>query len=101
MTFVILYFEGIKFLSKEIRFKGWSLSKKETPTSSKKKTVSTISPSESELKKRLEKALSELDDNAEELAINQLHEEASSQSDDNGDMLNSKALANSYLNSFD
>lgn len=53
------------------------------------------------MKKRLEKALSELDDNTEEVAINLLLEEASSQSDDNGDMLNPKSLENSYLNSFD
>ena len=100
-TFVIANFDRIKFLSKEIRVKGWSPAKKYTPPSSSKKTLSKVSPSKREMKKRLEKALSELDDNVDEVAINLLLEEASSQSDDNGDILNQKALANSYLNPFD
>ena len=79
-TFVIADFDGIKFLSKDIRVKGWSPANKETPTSSIMKTVPKASPSQSELKKRLERALSELDYNADEVAINQLLGEASSQS---------------------
>ena len=100
-TFVIADFDRIKFLSKEIRIKGWSPARKGNPSPSKGKEISQASPSKSDLKKRLEKALSELDENPDEAAINQLLDEASSQSDDNGDMLNPKALARSYLNPFD
>ena len=56
------------------------------------------------MKKRLEKVLSELDDekgNPDEAAIMHLLDEASSQSDDNGDMMYSRALAQYYLNTFD
>ena len=42
-----------------------------------------------------------MDDNVDEVAINQLLEEASCQSYDNGYMQNPKALANLYLNPFD
>ncbi|KAK4716306.1 hypothetical protein R3W88_014644 [Solanum pinnatisectum] len=59
------------------------------------------SSSKNDLKKRLQKALSDLDEDKsnEETAL-QLLEEASSQSDDNGDMLRPKALALSYLDPF-
>lgn len=56
------------------------------------------------MKKRLEKVLSELDDekgNPDEESIMQLQDEASSQSDDNGDMMYPRALAQSYVNPFD
>ena len=99
-TFVIADFDRIKFLSKEIRIKGWSPARKGNPSPSKGNEISQASPSKSDLKKRLEKALSKLDENPDEAAINQLLDEASSQSDDNGDMLNPKALARSYLNPF-
>lgn len=103
-TFCTAEFDRIKYLSKEIWIKGWSPAKRESPWSSTKKTSVKVSPSKSELKQRLEKALSELDDekvNPDEAAIEQLLEEASSQSDDNSDMLYPKALAQSYLNPFD
>ncbi|TMW94189.1 hypothetical protein EJD97_010641 [Solanum chilense] len=100
-TFVIANFDRIKFLSKEIMIKGWSPAKKDGPSSSKKKSSSSPSPSKSELKKRLEKVLSELEDEPDEEAINRLLDEASSQSDDNCEMLKPKALARSYLNPFD
>lgn len=99
--FCLFYFDRIKFLSKEIRVKGWSPAKRDTPSPSKKKTLLELSLSKSELKKRLEKALSELDNNPDEAAINQLLDEASSKSDDNDDMINPKALTRSYINPFD
>lgn len=100
-TFCVSEFDRIKYLSKETRIKGWSPKVRESPS---KKPQIKSSPSKSELKKRLEKALSDLDnekDNPDQEAIEQLLEQASSQSDDNGDMLIPKALAQSYLNPFD
>ena len=97
----IVEFDRIKFLFNEIRVKDWSPAKTDTPPSLSEKTLSKVSPSKSELKKRLEKSLFELDDNSDKVAINVLLEEASSQSDDNGYIINPKDLEISYLNPFD
>ena len=92
---------GLNSYQKRFRIKGWSPAKKNSPSPSKKKNSSIPSPSKSVLKKRLEKALSESENEPEEEAINRLLDEASSQSDDNGEMLKPKDLARSYINPFD
>lgn len=102
-TFTISEFDRIKYLSKEVLIKGWSPAPKtQSPTA---QVVSKKSPekstSKSDLKKRLQKALSEIESDPDEEEIMKLLDEASSsQSDDNGDMLKPRALAQSYLDPF-
>lgn len=60
--FAIHEFDRIKYLSKEILIKGWSPALREA-TASKQPPPKGISPSRGELKRRLEKALLEIDKN--------------------------------------
>lgn len=100
----------IKYLSKEIKIKGWT--PKPTAPRTPDKGLSTASashqpsPSKKALKEKLKQALAKLDgpdttDNTEELL--QLIADASStgSSDDNGDMLNPKGIAMAYLDPYD
>lgn len=98
--FSIQTFDRIKYLSREILIKGWTPAPKESKLSPQ--TIGPSTPSKGDLKKRLKKALADLDNEGQdERAILQLLEEAdSSQSEDNGDMLNPKGIAQAYLDAY-
>lgn len=88
-------------MSKEILIKGWSPAPSEA-NATKQPPPKKPSSSKGELKRRLKKASAEIDgDEPDEKAITQLLEEASSQSDDNGDMLKLKGLAQAYMDPYD
>ena len=99
-TFVIADFDRIKFLPKEIRIKGWSPAKKDSLLLLRRRVYQVLHSLRVNEKEKIRKNLSELEDEPDEEAINRLLDEASSQSDDNGEMLKTKALARSYLNPF-
>uniref|UniRef100_M1DMF7 Uncharacterized protein n=1 Tax=Solanum tuberosum TaxID=4113 RepID=M1DMF7_SOLTU len=92
--------DRIKYLSKEIKIRGWTpkvISK--TPVKVSPKAAST-SPSKNVLKERLKKALKEMDDdqsNEEDIML--LLEEVMSEKD-NGDMLDPTGIASAYLDSY-
>ncbi|XP_047259091.1 uncharacterized protein LOC124891393 [Capsicum annuum] len=99
----------IKYLSKEIKIKGWTPKPTAPKTPDKGKAATTASPhssaSKKALKEKLKQALAKLDgpdstDNTEELL--QLIAEASStgSSSDNGDMLDPKGIAMAYLDPY-
>ncbi|KAG5605602.1 hypothetical protein H5410_027094 [Solanum commersonii] len=90
----------IKYLSKEIKIQGWIpklVSKLLVKVSPR---AASTSPSKNALKKRLNKALKEMDDdqsNEEDIML--LLEEVTSEND-NGDMLDPTGIAAAYLKSY-
>ncbi|KAF3613829.1 hypothetical protein FXO37_36210, partial [Capsicum annuum] len=97
----------IKYLSKEIRVKGWTPKPAASKTLDKEKSAATSSTSASHskkaLKEKLKKALQDMESlDANEEEILQLLDEASStgSSDNNGDMLNPKGIAMAYLDPY-
>ncbi|KAF3613201.1 hypothetical protein FXO38_36387 [Capsicum annuum] len=97
----------IKYLSKEIRVKGWTPKPAASKTPDKEKSAVTSSTSASHskkaLKEKLKKALHDMESqDANEEEILQLLDEASStgSSDNNGDMLNPKGIAMAYLDPY-
>lgn len=89
-------------MSKEVLIKGWTPAPKEiSQVSLRSSPKDKPSPSKNDLKRRLKKALSEIDDEPDEESILKLLDEASSQSKDNGDMMKPKGLAQAYLDPYD
>ncbi|CAN4121268.1 unnamed protein product [Withania somnifera] len=106
-SFEIKEFDRIGFLSKVIYVKGWSPKPKESkPRQIAKQVTSTASSSspklsKKELKKKLLQALFYLEDVEEPVKIMELITDSTSESDDNGDMLNLKGLAQAYSGNYD
>jgi len=99
--FSIKEFDRIRYLSKEVLIKGWTPAPKETTqVSLRSSPKERPSPTKNDLKRRLKKALQDIDDEPDEDAILKLLDEASSQSEDNGDMMKPKGLAQAYLDHY-
>ena len=101
----------IKYLSKEIKIKGWTPKPTAPKTPDQGKAATTASPlssaSKKALKEKLKQALAKLDgpdntDNTNTEELLQLIAEASStgSSSDNGDMLDPKGIAMAYLDPY-
>ena len=101
--------DRIKYLSKEIKVKGWTPNLVAPKTLDKGKTASPVLPpnnasqNKKALKEKLKKALRDMESQeTNEEEVLQLLEEASStgSSDNNGDMLNPKGIAMAYMDPY-
>ncbi|KAH0669405.1 hypothetical protein KY285_023570 [Solanum tuberosum] len=92
--------DRIKYLSKEFKIRGWTPKLVSKPPVKVSPRATSTSPSKNALKKRLKKALKEMDDdqsNEEDIML--LLEEVTSEND-NGDMLDPTGIAAAYLESY-
>lgn len=98
--------DRIKYLSKEIKVKGWTSKPAAPKTPDKEKTATsstTASHNKKALKEKLKKASQDMESQeTNEDEVLQLLEEASStdSSDNNGDMFNPKGIAMAYLDPY-
>ncbi|KAH0672561.1 hypothetical protein KY290_024789 [Solanum tuberosum] len=92
--------DRIKYLSKEIKIRGWTPKLVSKPPVKVSPRAASTSPSKNALKKRLKKALKEMDDDqSSEEDIMFLLEEVTYEND-SGDMLDPTGIAVAYLDSY-